>query len=71
MLVLSRKSGQRIKLGDSIRVTVIRVQGDQVRIGIEAPHDMLVLREELSPREIAAPLELVIDIPSASLEPAA
>ena len=52
MLVLSRKSGQRIKLGDAIRVTVIRVQGDQVRIGIEAPHDMLVLREELAPHEV-------------------
>lgn len=71
MLVLSRKSGQRIKLGDAIRVTVIRVQGDQVRIGIEAPHDMLVLREELAPLEMAAPVELLIDIPAASLEPAA
>lgn len=48
MLVLSRKSGQQIKLGDGISVTVLRVQGDNVRLGIQAPSDMLVLREELS-----------------------
>ncbi len=49
MLVLSRKQSQRIKLGDSIVVTVVRVSGDKVRLGIEAPPDMLVLREELEP----------------------
>lgn len=47
MLVLSRKESQRIKLGDSIVVTVVRLSGDKVRLGIEAPQDMLVLREEL------------------------
>jgi carbon storage regulator len=69
MLVLSRKSGQRIKLGNAIRVTVIRVQGDQVRIGIEAPHDVLVLREELSPHELSAH-EMTVEV-TTSLEPAA
>lgn len=49
MLVLSRKESQRIKLGDSIVVTIVRVSGDKVRIGIEAPPDLLVLREELDP----------------------
>lgn len=47
MLVLSRKERERIRLGDSIVVTVVRVSGDRVRLGIEAPGDMLVLREEL------------------------
>jgi carbon storage regulator len=47
MLVLSRKESERIRLGDSIVVTVVRVSGDKVRLGIEAPSDMLVLREEL------------------------
>jgi len=47
MLVLSRKENQRIKLGDSIVVTVVRLGRDKVRLGIEAPADMLVLREEL------------------------
>ena len=47
MLVLSRKERQRIKLGESIVVTVVRVSGDRVRLGIEAPSDIVVLREEL------------------------
>ncbi len=47
MLVLSRKQSERIKLGDSIVVTVVRVSGDRVRIGIEAPPEVVVLREEL------------------------
>ena len=47
MLVLSRKERERIRLGDSIVVTVVRVSGDRVRLGIEAPTDMIVLREEL------------------------
>ncbi len=50
MLVLSRKESQRIKLGDSIVVTVVRLSGDTVRLGIEAPPDVLVLREELESR---------------------
>jgi carbon storage regulator len=53
MLVLSRKQSQRIKLGDSIVITVVRVAGDKVRLGIDAPRDMLVLRDELEPHEIA------------------
>jgi carbon storage regulator len=51
MLVLSRKQSQRIRLGDSIVITVVRVAGDKVRLGIEAPRDMLVLRDELEPHE--------------------
>ncbi len=53
MLVLSRKESQRIKLGDSIVVTVVRVAGDRVRLGIDAPPEMLVLREELEERPAA------------------
>ena len=54
MLVLSRKESERIRLGESIVVTVIRVAGDKVRLGIEAPPDVLVLRDELQPHEQAA-----------------
>ena len=54
MLVLSRKESERIRLGDSIVVTVVRVAGDKVRLGIEAPADMLVLREELEPHSRVA-----------------
>jgi carbon storage regulator len=49
MLVLSRRESERIKLGNSIVITVVRVTGDKVRLGIEAPADMVVLREELEP----------------------
>lgn len=51
MLVLSRRERERIKLGDSIVVTVVRVSGDKVRLGIEAPRDITVLREELDVHE--------------------
>ena len=51
MLVLSRKESERIRLGDSIVVTIVRVTGDKVRLGIEAPPDVLVLRDELKPHE--------------------
>jgi carbon storage regulator len=54
MLVLSRKESERIRLGDSIVVTVIRVSGDKVRLGIEAPADVIVLRDELQPHGQAA-----------------
>ena len=54
MLVLSRKESQRIKVGDSIVVTVVRLSGDKVRLGIEAPREMIVLREELDPNSKAS-----------------
>ncbi len=49
MLVLSRKESERIILGDSIVLTIVRISGDRVRLGIEAPSDMLILRTELEP----------------------
>ena len=54
MLVLSRREAERIRLGDSIVVTIIRIGGDKVRLGIEAPSDVLVLRDELEPHELEA-----------------
>lgn len=51
MLVLSRKAGERIKIGDNIVVIVNRVRGNAVQIGIEAPRDVRILRTELPPRE--------------------
>lgn len=55
MLVLSRKQSERIRLGKDIVVTVVRVAGDKVRLGIEAPSDMVVLRDELEPNAEASP----------------
>ena len=47
MLVLSRKIGERIWIGDDISVTVVRITGGGVRLGIEAPPELPVVREEL------------------------
>lgn len=47
MLVLSRKIGEKIWIGESISVTVVRISGGGVRIGIEAPDEFAIVREEL------------------------
>lgn len=47
MLVLSRREKERIRVGDSIVITVVRLGRDRVRLGIEAPPEVLVLRDEL------------------------
>ena len=47
MLVLSRKTSERIRIGDEIVVTVVRIGPNSVRIGIEAPKDTNIVREEL------------------------
>jgi len=48
MLVLTRKVGERIQLGDNITVTLVKINGSVVRIGIDAPPEMVVVREELA-----------------------
>ena len=58
MLVLSRRESERIQLGDSIVVTVVKVKGDRVRLGIEAPADVLVLRGELERHHETTPMML-------------
>ena len=60
MLVLSRKESERIRLGDSIVVTVVRVNGDKVRLGIEAPPGILVLRDELQSHAISPPAPAIV-----------
>lgn len=47
MLVLTRKTGESIKINDDVTVTVVQVRGKQVRIGIDAPKEMKVHREEI------------------------
>jgi carbon storage regulator len=47
MLVLTRKPGEAIVVGDNIQVKVISVDGDQVKIGIEAPQSLKIYRHEL------------------------
>ena len=52
MLVLSRKESEKVLLGDDIVLTIVRLSGDRVRLGIEAPSDLLILREELDESEV-------------------
>ena len=47
MLVLSRKVGQRILIGDQVTITVVRVSQQTVRIGVEAPMELPIVREEI------------------------
>ena len=47
MLVLSRKPLQSIMIGPDIKITIVKVERNQVRIGIEAPRDVPILRDEL------------------------
>lgn len=68
MLVLSRKSTQTVMIGSDIRVTIVRLEGNQVRIGIEAPGDVRILRGELAD-EAGLALD-VVDRRAESLEPA-
>ena len=51
MLVLTRRINERIIIGDDIIVTVLEVHGDQVRLGIDAPREVKVFREEVLKRD--------------------
>ena len=69
MLVLSRKTGERIWIGDEISITVVRVNGGGVRIGIDAPPHLPVMRDELKQRIDRANAQVDLDEPSSVLQP--
>lgn len=52
MLVLSRRLGDKIKIGENIWITVVDIDRGKVRIGIDAPRNVVVMREELLPHEV-------------------
>ncbi|MBV8231277.1 MAG: carbon storage regulator [Planctomycetaceae bacterium] len=57
MLVLTRKLMEKLFIGDDICVTVVRLEGGQVRLGIEAPRNVSVVRAELVPERLGAQLK--------------
>ena len=63
MLVLSRKLNQTIRIGDSISVSVVRIKGNVIQLGIEAPKDVHVVRSELIERD-AKQAEQPVKLPS-------
>ena len=58
MLVLSRKVGQKILIGDKIEVTVVRLAPGSVRIGIEAPDELPIVREEVQNQGLVSEREI-------------
>ena len=52
MLVLSRKLNQSIIVGDNVKIQVLKISGNTVRIGIDAPQDVKILRGELAPYDV-------------------
>lgn len=63
MLVLTRKAQQKIRVGENITITILRVKGQSVRVGIEAPRDIHVVRGELPPKS-----EVTVESPSEVIE---
>jgi carbon storage regulator len=60
MLVLSRKPNEAIVLNDTVRVTVLGIKGDRVRLGIEAPRDVSVDRGEVHARRAMEVVEVLV-----------
>jgi len=57
MLILTRRNGETLKIGDDISVTVLGVKGNQIRLGVDAPKDVEVHREEIYLRIKSEPKE--------------
>jgi len=76
MLVLTRRAGESVMIGDDVVVTVLEARGDVIRIGITAPREVQVHREEVyqelqaANREAASPDEQAVQALTVSLRPA-
>lgn len=69
MLVLSRKRLETIRIGNDIEVTVMRIGPNAVRLGITAPKDLNVVRDELPPHPIQASNDDLIDLGLRVIDP--
>jgi carbon storage regulator CsrA len=71
MLVLTRKVREQIKIGDDIVITILRIKGQSVRVGIDAPRSMRVLRGELpDAKKPPAPAVTTVELNPFALPPA-
>jgi carbon storage regulator len=76
VLVLSRRAGESVVIGNNVTVTVLEVRGDVVRVGIAAPREVQVHREEVyralqeANRSAASPEQAAVDALAATLGPA-
>jgi carbon storage regulator CsrA len=67
MLVLTRKQQQQIQVGEGVTITILRIKGGSVRIGIEAPSDVRIVRSELTPHQAEeGPTQTEESLPSRS-----
>lgn len=55
MLVLSRKEGERVVIGDNITIMVLEIRGDRIKLGVSCPPEIPVHREEVQRRLLASP----------------
>ena len=71
MLVLSRKEGEQLLIGDDIVITISRISGNRVAVGIDAPRDIRIVRGELEKHEVAkggvAPMSASMEDPNVAV----
>lgn len=64
MLVLSRKFGERIHIGDGITISIVAIHGNRVQLGIDAPPEVRIVRDEVArPVDTPAPLSVLGGLP--------
>jgi carbon storage regulator len=62
MLVLTRHNGEQIIIGEKVVVTVVAIEGNKVRLGIQAPRDVRVDRKEVHDRRVAEEIEMELQL---------
>ena len=68
MLVLTRKPGERLVIGDNIVITVVEIKGDNIRIGIDAPREVKVYRGEIYDAIVAENRQAALNVDVAGLD---
>ena len=63
MLILTRQVGETLLIGDNVKVTVLAVDGHQVKLGTSAPVDVVVLRQEIAPKRPSRTATLGVNVP--------